>query len=183
MSRLPRVNREDLSPENQAVWDRIAAVRAGMRQGTGGPYGVLIHVPALADRAAALEDYFRFNASLPEVDRELVILAAAREMGARYAWVRHEARARQVGVRAEAIETVRAHGSLERLTLHERLLVEIVHSLLRERKLTDAVFARALGELGRERLVETVALVGHYGLIGLVLNAFEVAPPDDSPTF
>ena len=133
MSRLPAVSRDALSPEDQAVWDRIAAVRAGVRAGAGGPFGILMHVPALADRVAALEDYFRFNAALPAADRELVILATAREMGARYPWTRHEIRARQVGTRTEAIEAVRADGSLEELMPRERLLVEIVRALFRAR--------------------------------------------------
>ena len=60
MSRLPVIDREALASDDQAVWDRIAAVRTGVR----GPFGVLMHVPALADRIAALEDYFRFNAWL-----------------------------------------------------------------------------------------------------------------------
>ncbi len=183
MSRLPAVSREALSPEDQAVWDRIAAVRAGVRAGAGGPFGILMHVPALADRVAALEDYFRFNAALPAADRELVILATAREMGARYPWTRHEIRARQVGTRTEAIEAVRADGSLEELMPRERLLVEIVRALFRARALSDELFARGLAELGRRQLVETVTLAGHYTLVGLVVNAFDVVPPDGSATF
>jgi hypothetical protein len=42
MSRLPAVTRDELSPEHQQVWDRIAAVRIGVRTGAGGPFGVLI---------------------------------------------------------------------------------------------------------------------------------------------
>jgi len=183
MSRLPAVSRDALAPEDQAVWDRIAAVRTGVRTGGGGPFGVLMHVPALADRVAALEDYFRFNAALPAPERELVILATAREMGARYPWIRNEARGRQVGTRTEAIEAVRANGPLEGLTARERLLVEIVRSLLRARGLPEELFARGLAELGRQQLVETVALAGHYSLVGLVVDAFDVAPPDDSATF
>jgi 4-carboxymuconolactone decarboxylase len=179
MSRLPAINRDALAPDDQAVWDRIAAVRTGVR----GPFGVLMHVPALADRVAALEDYFRFNAALPAVDRELVIMATAREMGARYPWARHEARGREVGTTPEAIEAVRLNGSLEQLTARERLLVEIVRTLLRTHALPDALYMRALAELGRRQLIETVALAGHYSLIGLAVNAFAVAPPDDSSTF
>jgi 4-carboxymuconolactone decarboxylase len=179
MSRLPDINRDALTPDDQAVWDRIAAVRTGVR----GPFGVLMHVPALADRVAALEDYFRFNAALPAVDRELVIMATAREMVARYPWARHEARGREVGTRTEAIEAVRRNGTLEQLTARERLLVEIVRTLLRTHALPDALYARALAELGRQQLIETVALAGHYSLIGLTVNAFAVAPPDDSSTF
>ncbi len=179
MSRLPDVNRDALAPGDQAIWDRIAAVRTGVR----GPFGVLMHVPALADHVAALEDYFRFNAALPAADRELVIMVTAREMGARYPWARHEARGREVGTREEAIEAVRLNGTLEQLTARERLLVELVRSLLRTRALPDELYTRAVAELGRQQLIETVALAGHYSLIGLTVNAFDVAPPENSPTF
>ena len=179
MSRLPVIDREALTPDDQAVWDRIAAVRTGVR----GPFGVLMHVPALADRVAALEDYFRFNTALPAVDRELVIMATAREMNARYPWARHEARGREVGTRTEAIEAVRVNGTLERLTARERLLVEIVRALLRTHALPEALYMQAVTELGRQQLIEAVALAGHYSLIGLTVNAFDVAPPDNSSTF
>ena len=179
MSRLPVIDREALAPDDQAVWDRVAAVRTGVR----GPFGVLMHVPALADRVAALEDYFRFNAALPAVDRELVIMATAREMKARYPWARHEARGREMGTRTEAIEAVRVNGTLERLTARERLLVELVRTLLRTHELPEALYMQALAELGRQQLIETIALAGHYSLIGLTVNAFDVAPPDSSSTF
>src|SRR5688572_28786026 len=115
MSRLPAIDRDALAPDDQVIWDRIAALRTGVR----GPFGVLMHVPALAGRVAALEDYFRFDAALSAVDRELVIMATAREMNARYPWARHEARGREVGTRTEAIEAVRVDGTLEQLTARE----------------------------------------------------------------
>jgi hypothetical protein len=61
MARLPGPDRNGLPPEDQAVWDRIPAVRGGVR----GPFGVLMHVPQLADRVRTLEDYFRFDGDLP----------------------------------------------------------------------------------------------------------------------
>ena len=159
------------------MWDRIAAVRSGVR----GPYGVLMHVPQLADRVRALEDYFRFDCELPGPDRELVILVAAREMEARYAWARHEHRAHEEGTRQEAIDAVRTDVSLDGLTKRERLLVEITRVLLRTRRLTEAHYAEAVAELGMRQLIELVALAGHYSLIGLMLGAFEVPQPDDLP--
>ncbi len=179
MSRLPGVNRESLSPEDQIIWDRIAAVRPGVR----GPYGVLIHVPGLAERVANLEDYFRFNAALPAADRELVILTTARDSDAHFAWARHEPRGLEVGTRKEAIEAVRSKGDLEGLMPRERLLVEIVQSLLRTRSLSDELYSRGMAELGRQQLLETITLTGHYSLIGLVINGFDVRLPDDTPTF
>src|SRR5678815_455265 len=137
--RLPTVKRDDLSPENQQRWDRITAGRTG----GGGPYSALIHAPLLADLLAMAENYYRKDAALAEADRELVILATAREFETHYPWTRHEIRGRQVGLREEAIETVRAHGSLEKLMPRERLLVEIVRSLLRQHRLSNEIFTLA----------------------------------------
>ena len=179
MSRIPSAKREELSPEHQQIWDHIHAARSG----GGGPYSMLLHVPALAGYVAATEDYFRLDSALSDADREVVILAAARELGAHYPWMRHEARARQVGVRPEVIETLRAKGSLAGFTAREKLLAEIPLSLLREHGLSNELFARAERELSRRQLVEVIALVGHYSTIGFVANAFEIPPPEGSQTF
>lgn len=178
MSRLPAPDREALSSDEQAVWDRIAAVRSGVR----GPFGVLMNVPLLADRVRALEDYFRFDGELPPADRELVILVTARELEARYAWARHEHRAREEGTSPEAVAAVRSNEqALDALSTRDRLLVEITRTLLRTRRLTDSQYAEAVAELGPRQMVELVALAGHYSLIGLTLGAFDVPPPDDLP--
>ena len=180
MSRIEAVSREALTPEGQATWDRIASGRNGR---VGGPYTALLHVPGLADRVRALGDYFRGDAELPPADIELAILATVREAGARYAWARHEVRAREVGTRTEAIEALRGNRPLDSLSPHERLVVKIARSLLRTRALDDALYARAREELGERQLVELVTLVGHYSLVGFVLNAFEIPLPAEGPTY
>jgi 4-carboxymuconolactone decarboxylase len=179
MSRIPHAKRDELSPEQQKIWDHIHAVRTG----GGGPYSMLLHVPALAGHVAATEDYFRLDSALSDADREIVILAAARELGAHYPWVRHEARARQVGVRTEVIETLRAQGSRAGFTPREQLLTDIPLSLVREHGLSDELFARAERELNRRQLVEVIGLVGHYSTISFVANTFQIPKPEGSQTF
>jgi hypothetical protein len=66
MTRIAAVGRDALAPEGQAIWDRIASGRNGR---VGGPYTALLHVPALADRVAALGDYFGGEAALPTTNR------------------------------------------------------------------------------------------------------------------
>ena len=104
MSRLQAMSRDKLSAENQAVWDRVMSGRTG----GGGPYGILIYAPLMAERFSAVENYFRHDGMLDAKDKELVILAAARELGAPFPWSRHEIRGREAGVRPEAIEALRA---------------------------------------------------------------------------
>jgi 4-carboxymuconolactone decarboxylase len=179
MSRLPATDRAKLAPEDQATWDRILAGRSGAAM--RGPFAALIQKPALAERVSALEDYFRTAAELPAADRELVILTTAREFGAHFPWARHEARGRQEGTRSEAIETLRGLGSLDGLTARERLLVEVTRTLLRTHGLPDDLYARAVAELGNGPLVEIIALIGNYSLVGMIANTYQI--PEESKTF
>jgi hypothetical protein len=140
-----------------------------------------MHVPQLADRVRALEDYFRFDRDSTAADCELGMLVTAREMEARYTWARHDHRAHREGTSTEAVGAVRVNGSLDGLTKRDRLLVQITRALLRTQRLTDTRYAEAVAELGVPQLIELVALAGHYSLIGLTLGAFQVAQPDDLP--
>jgi hypothetical protein len=72
---------------------------------------------------------------------------------------------------------------VEKLTPRERLLVEIARGLVREGTLSEELFARAIGELSAEQIVETVALTGHYTTVGYVANAFDLKAPEGSRTF
>lgn len=180
MTRVPEPRREDLDPEARAVYDRIAATRGAAR----GPYGVLLHHPALADRVAALGELLRFHSTLPGADRELAILAAGREAEAPYEWAAHEPIARRAGTRPEAIAAVRDGGATDGLAPREAVIVDTVRALYRRRGLTAGEFARAEAELGVQALVELVTLAGYYGMIGAILNAFEVdLPPGAVPAF
>jgi 4-carboxymuconolactone decarboxylase len=179
MSRLQAPNRAALSAESQAIWDRIAATRSGGQM--RGPSSIMMNVPELASRVMEVEDYFRTDAELPPADRELVILATAREWGARFAWARHEARGREVNVRPEAIEILRKNDGLDGLTAREQTLAELARALLRTHELPESLYQRALDELGPTQLVETIGLIGNYCTIGLFIKSFEI--PEDSPTF
>ncbi len=179
MSRIPPLSREQLTNENQAIWDRVMSGRTG----GGGPYRVLMYAPGMAEHFSAVENYFRHNGMLDTKDKELVILAVARYLGARFPWSRHETRGRQAGVRAEAIEALRANGPVDALSGYERLLIEVALGLLRDRQLSEDLFARALADLGPERLVEIVGLVSHYNMICSVANVFALGVPEDTRTF
>lgn len=173
MARLPSVSRDDLDPEDQAVYDRVASSRGSVR----GPFSVLIHNPPVADRVAELGSQLRFRSTLNGADRELAILAAGREVEAPYEWYGHEALALEEGTRAEAIEVLRRRGSTDELTPHEALIVDVVRALYREHRVPADLYARAEAEFGRKTLVELVVLAGYYGLMGFTLNAFEADLP------
>lgn len=179
MSKIPAASRHKLTGGQQAMWDRVFS---GRNTG-GGPYGTLMHVPEMAECFSRVEGYFRERGSLAKPDKEMIILAVARELGARFPWSRHEIRAREVGVRTEALDTLRANGPLDALTTHEKTVIEMARSLVRDRRLSGDLFARAQAELGVGPLVEAVGLVGHYNFISMVANTFELDVPAGTVTF
>jgi alkylhydroperoxidase family enzyme len=179
MSKLPNATRDGLSVEQLQIWDRIFEGRTG----GGGPYSMLMHSPAMAQHFAATEDYFRNHSLLPDADREIIILTAAREVEAHYAWTRHEIRAHKVGIRPEIIQALRARASVDQFTGKEKLLVEFTRTLMRDHLLPDDLFARMDSEFGHAKFIEAVGLLGHYITIGTVIRMFDVKPPEGSKTF
>jgi alkylhydroperoxidase family enzyme len=181
MGQLPLFTREQLSPEHQGIFDNIYSGR--LLPPGGGPYAVLLHSPPMAQHFSNTENYFRNQGKLDPIDKELIILTIARAMNVRYPWSRHEVRARQVGMRPEALETLRSNAPLDALNAHERLIVEMTRALLHERKMPEEMFARAQAELGNERLVEAVGLVAHYNFISMVARTFDLDVPAGTITF
>ena len=179
MSRLPKATRDGLTTDQKKIWDKIFEGRSG----GGGPYSMLMHSPEMAQHFAATEDYFRNHSKLPDADREVIILTAAREVAARYAWSRHEIRAHKAGIKPEVIEALRAQAPVDKFSGRERLLVEFTRTLMREHTLPDDLFARMESEFGRAKFVEAVGLLGHYITIGTVIRLFDVTPPEGSKTF
>ena len=92
MARLPNLERDDLSPEHQKYYDEIEASRGGVR----GPFGVLLHSPELAARAAATGHYVRFMMDMPNSLKEVVICATAAEIKSQYEFSAHAELAREL---------------------------------------------------------------------------------------
>ena len=179
MSKLPNATREGLSSEQQEIWERVFEARTG----GGGPYSMLMHSPEMAQHFAATEDYFRNHSKLPDADREIIILTAAREVEAHYAWTRHELRAHNVGISPQTIEALRARANIDKFTGREKLLVEFTRTLMHEHLLPDELFSRMEREFGPAKFIEAVGLLGHYITIGTVIRMFDVRPSAGTKTF
>jgi 4-carboxymuconolactone decarboxylase len=180
MARLPAITRDELDANGQALWDSLMDSRGYI----GGPTACIMHHPELAAKSTPLGSQLRYNGVLAAADRELTILTAGREVEAVYEWSAHEPIGREVGVSNEAIEVLRNQQPTTGLGEREALIIDAVRSLYREHKLSDDLYARADTMLGRKALVEMIVLAGYYGLVGFVLNAFEVdLPAGETPAF
>ena len=135
MARIPLIQKKDEVPaEHHAAFDAIAQSRGRIV----GPFGVLLHSPEVAKRAAHLGAYLRFESALSGVERELVILTTARAMDCRFEWAAHAPLATKAGVRAAAIAAIRDRRAPAGLTAAEAEIVQYVTALLRAHRVDDA---------------------------------------------
>jgi len=99
-----------------------------------------------------------------------------RDATAQYAWTVHEPHALEQGISQSTIDAIRARKRPDFQRDDEKLVYEVVTELLSTKKLSAATFERAKAALGLEGLIEVVSLTGVYGMVGLVINAFDIPP-------
>jgi 4-carboxymuconolactone decarboxylase len=179
MARIEDVKREDLSPRQQLLHDDF--LRSRPRKNLTGPFGVLIHTPDIAKPADHLVNYFRNNPQLGRRLVELIILLAVREATAQYAWSVHEPHALEHGLTQDIIDSIRARKRPNFAREDEHLIYDFVTELLATKTVSASTFERAKAAFGLEGVIEAATCAGLYGMIGYVLNVFDVPPQPGKP--
>ena len=167
----PVTRRDQLAETDRAVFDAVTEGRGSVR----GPFGMLLHSPVLCRRHLDVGTYLRFKSRLEPASRELAIVATAREKDCPYVWAAHAPAARKAGVSDAAVGAVRDHGDLAGVPPAERDIADYVRQLSRTNAVAQDLFDRLQSRHGVPWLVELTCLVGHYGIVTAILNAFEVA--------
>lgn len=173
MPRVPSVRREGLSDADQGVYDAIGATR-GSEFTKQGPFGVLLHSPALAGRAAHLGDYVRYEGPMPARQRHLLAMIVARELDCQYEFTAHAVLARKNGIPPEVVEALGRGEVPAGLPPLEATLVSFVRQLVVQHRVDDATFAALDGAIGRKGLTDVVGATGYFAFAAHSLNAFEV---------
>src|SRR5882724_9382357 len=158
---MPRVTpittKEQVASEHRPIFDAVAEGRGSVR----GPFSIMMFSPEMCSRVLATS-------------------ATAREKDCPFVWAAHVTLARKAGTREEAISVVRDRKDAGGLAPDERAIVTYVRQLLRTNRVEQAVFDALKDRYGVPWVVELTGVIGHYGMITGLLNAFEMAPPPDA---
>jgi len=174
MARVDHLKPEELTPDQQRLFREIAATRDRV----GGPFGVWLRTPAIADAANRLGNTLRHDSNLDRRLFELMVLVIARHWGAQYEWFVHESAARKAGLPEDVISAVRDGRTPSFGRADEQLVYDVVSELQTTKTLSDATYARALEALGLNLLIEFITAAGFYSMVAMMLNAFDVPTPD-----
>jgi 4-carboxymuconolactone decarboxylase len=172
--RLPLPRREELSPEGQAIYDRLTSTSAQNLRGLRGPGGIQLHSPALSRVSRPLNHYLRFESGLGGRLRELAILVTARELDSQFEWAAHETEALRAGIAPELIDIVRYRRGLDGIDEADATVIALGREMFGARRVSSATFARCLAQFGRGELVDLVALMGNYAATAALLTAFDM---------
>ena len=179
---MPRINL--ITDKSQVPDDRHAEIDAivAVLNRVGGPFGVLMYSPGLAQKVCETGAQVRLKSTLKPVERELAIIAVSREKDAAYEWNSHVRTGRQQGMREEAIDAVRNRGDVSGLEPDERDIITFVRQLLQTNRVEQSLFDELVKRHGERWLVELTATVGQYQYIAAINNTFEILPgPDADP--
>lgn len=176
MSRLEPLPHDKMDPDFARYFDEL--VRSGGR--TGGPSVAYMRNPALFKANQILSDTIRAS-SLTPVERQIAVLITVRHYSARYAWCVQVRASLAAGVSRETVDAINERRRPQLTQASEIAIWDVADSLAGKRALDDAVYARALAALGEQRLVDLVATVGFFSMVGTTLRAFEIDPPDEDP--
>jgi 4-carboxymuconolactone decarboxylase len=179
MARIEDVKRENLSPRQQQLHDDF--LRSRPRKNLTGPFSVLIHMPDIAEPADHLVNYYRKTPKLGRRLIELIILLAVRDATAQYAWSVHEGHALEHGLTQDVIDAIRARKRPDFARDDERLMYDFTTELLANKTVSAAIFERAKAAFGQDGVIEAVTCAGLYGMIGYVLNVFDIPPQPGRP--
>jgi len=174
-SRLRTLAVDELDAEQKA-WAEPMLKRS--RGGLQGPMNVLVRSPGFANAMNAVGDFLRLETGgVPPKLQELAILVTARFWSADYEWWVHVPKAIAEGIAETAIEDIRARRAPRGLKPDEQAVFDLLDGLLRDRRVDDATWNRALAVMGEAPLIHLIAHSGYYGLLAMILNATETHTP------
>jgi 4-carboxymuconolactone decarboxylase len=175
--RLSLPSRDAMSEAQRAAAD---AIIAGPRKAVFGPFVPLLRCPTLMERIGKTGETLRFEGSLPERIRELVICAVARETSNQFEWQTHAPIAAKAGIAQAAIDALAAGRRPRGLAAEEETAIEFVTELMKRHGVSDETFAEAARYFGEPGAVELTALVGYFVMVCWVMNVARTPGPTGS---
>ena len=169
--RYREFRREELTPEQQAVFDLIAAPRGGV---VPAPFHVLLETPNLASLTQALGAFCRYRTGFSPHLSELMVLITAKYWDADYEFVVHVPEARKAGIKESTIAALR-EGKVPQLDdADSKLVYEFATAFYSSRDVPDSLFNEAVARFGRPRVVEFAGVLGYYSMLAILMRIFRL---------
>ena len=158
---------DGMTPEQKSM---IRHILAGDRKNLGGPFNILLRSPEMGSLASDFGQQARFHSSLPARLNELAIIITARFWTVQFEWNAHRRAAAQAGVSEDTIQAIANGKRPAKLAPDETAVYNFATELLKNHSVSDATFAAAKNTLGERGVVDMIAVMGYYQLVGMLMD-------------
>ena len=174
-NRLPLPKREDMSPEDQKIFDEITR-KSELPVGIEQP-GVRLWDPKLAKDTGAVGHYLKYETGLPDPLLEIAVLVAARELDCQYEWTQWETHGRDPKdprhIEPELIDIIKYGKPVVGLGEKETAIIKFGRETFGQRKVSSETFAQVLSLFGRKGTVDLLWVMANYSAAAAELIAFD----------
>jgi 4-carboxymuconolactone decarboxylase len=172
--RMPPIPADKLTEAQKKASDAFAE---GRGYAVRGPFVPLLRSPEVMLRAKAMGDYLRFKSTLPPRLNEMVILITARAWTQNYEFHAHRELALKAGLRVEIADAIAQGYRPVGLAEDEEVAYDTATEILRDRRLSDHTYGRAVAKFGEQGVIDLLGVVGYYNFLAIVMNATRTAMP------
>ena len=171
MMRIKDWKEEDLSEEQLIVYKEIMN---GPRGNVVGPIRIWLNNAKLASCAQSLGKYVRYESNLSTALSELAIITTGRCWSSEFEWEHHAPLAEKAGIDIKYINQI----AIGKRPLFKNNFQQAVYDFTAEanikKNVSDRVYNEVNNLLGKNALIDIVAICGYYNLISMTLNVFRV---------
>ena len=173
--RMPPIPADKLTDAQKQA---IGEFKAARSVDISGPFVPLLRSPEVMSRARAMGDYLRYKSSLPPRLSEFVILLTARRWTQQYEWHAHQPLALQGGLRREVVTAIAAGRRPDAMAEDEEAVYTLWDEVQRTQQVGDATYARAIGKVGEQGVIDVLGITGYYTMLAMVMNTARTPLPD-----
>ncbi|MEM7017420.1 MAG: carboxymuconolactone decarboxylase family protein [Pseudomonadota bacterium] len=183
-SRLQPKTFEELTPEQQAQFERISKSRKPRADGQlGGPFDPWVRSPEVAQRAMSLGNFVWERTSVGRRIVELAIIVTGRHWRSNVEWVAHAKMAKAEGVSDEVIESVfEQREPPASAPEDEKLTIAVCRALHETQDLPLPLYQQAVDMWGERGVMDIIQTIGFYTFVSMTLNTFNIPTAEGDPT-
>lgn len=175
-------------PRDEASWDDetrkvLEPLRALGRGRIPNIFSTLAHHPLLLKRWLVFGNHVLGKSTLPERDRELVILRTAWLCGSEYEWGQHVLIARRAGISDDEIRRVTEGPEARGWSEAEATLLRAADELHYDTCVGDPTWEALARCYDTRGLLDLLFTVGQYHLVAMALNTLGVERDPEVPGF
>ena len=173
-----------LPPEERS--EEVQELLAGAGVGEGGDmniFATFARHPKLTKRWMAFGGVLLFRGTIPERERELLILRTAYNCQAEYEWGQHVRIGKAAGLTDDEVERVVAGADADGWDPFDATLLRAADELHDDAVISDATWQQLAARYDEQQLIELTMLVGQYHLVAFALNSLRVEREPGIPGF